>query len=129
MGDLLKCKHKSFWKGNQNMLFTTQNITSKTPQGSYHMKYTKLCNEEKRAKPSTPRYLTTRPHQKNQTNINKESNLVKMSQPHFETSVKMKLTFPKVGTWSPLRLPKIQSLIAGVKITHIDVFFIPLETS
>jgi hypothetical protein len=37
-----------------------------------------------------------------------------MSQPHFGLSVRMKLTLPKVGTWSPLRLLKIQSLIAGV---------------
>jgi hypothetical protein len=29
----------------------------------------------------------------------------------------MKLTLPKVGTWSPLRLPKIQSSIAGVLYT------------
>jgi hypothetical protein len=42
------------------MMLTTWNITSKTPQGSYHMKYTNLCNEEKKAKPSAPRYLTKR---------------------------------------------------------------------
>jgi hypothetical protein len=29
-----------------------------------------------------------------------------MSQPHFEASVRMKLTLPKMGTWSPLGLPK-----------------------
>jgi len=29
------------------MMLTTQNITSKTPQGSCNMKYTNLCNEEK----------------------------------------------------------------------------------
>jgi hypothetical protein len=58
------------------MMVTTQNITSRTLQGSCHMKYTNLCNEEKRAKPSTPRYLTTRPNHKYQTNISKESNLV-----------------------------------------------------
>jgi hypothetical protein len=46
------------------MMFTTQNITSRTPQGSCHMKYTNLCNEEKRTKPSTPRYLTKRPNHK-----------------------------------------------------------------
>ncbi len=45
-------------------MLTTQNITSKTPQGSCDMKYTNLCNEEKRDKPSTPRYLTTRPNHK-----------------------------------------------------------------
>jgi hypothetical protein len=43
------------------------------------MKYTNLCNEEKRNKPSTPRYLITRPNHKNQTNISKESNLVKIT--------------------------------------------------
>ncbi len=42
------------------MMFTTRNITSRTPQGPCHMKYTNLCNEEKRAKPSTLRYLTKR---------------------------------------------------------------------
>jgi hypothetical protein len=60
VGDLLKCKHKSLLKGNYNMMLTTRNITSKTPQGFCHMKYTNLCNEEKRTKPSTPRYLTKR---------------------------------------------------------------------
>ncbi len=29
-------------------MITTQNITSRTPQGYCHMKYTKLCNEEKK---------------------------------------------------------------------------------
>jgi hypothetical protein len=33
----------------------------------------------------------------------------------LKTSVRMKLTFPKVGTWSLPGLLKIQSLIAGVK--------------
>jgi hypothetical protein len=37
---------------------------SRTPQGSYHMKYTNLCNEEKILKPSTPRYLTKKPNHK-----------------------------------------------------------------
>jgi hypothetical protein len=46
-----------------------------------------------------------------------------MSQPHFGLSVKMKLTLPKVGTWSPPGLPKTQSLIAGVKTPCIGVFF------
>jgi hypothetical protein len=45
-------------------MFTTQNITSRTPQGSYRMKYKNLCNEEKINKPSTPRYLTTKPNHK-----------------------------------------------------------------
>jgi hypothetical protein len=46
------------------MMLTTWNITSKTLQGSCHMKYTNLCNEEKRAKQPTPRHLTKRPNQK-----------------------------------------------------------------
>jgi hypothetical protein len=44
-----------------------------------------------------------------------------MLQPHFEASVRMKLTLPKMGTWSPPRLSKTQSLIAGVKTPSIDV--------
>jgi len=35
----------------------------------------------------------------------------------------MKLTLPKVGTWSLPGLPKTQSLIAGVKTPRIGVFF------
>jgi hypothetical protein len=50
-----------------------------------------------------------------------------MLQPHFGLSVRMKLTLPKVGAWSPLGLPKIQSLIAGVKTPGIGVFLISLE--
>ncbi len=50
-----------------------------------------------------------------------------MSQPHFEASVRMRLTLPKVGTWSPLRLPQLQSSIAEVKTPCLEVFFIPLE--
>jgi hypothetical protein len=42
---------------------------------------------------------------------------MRMSQPHFETSVKMKLTLPKVGTWSPLGLLKTHILIAGGQST------------
>jgi hypothetical protein len=41
----------------------------------------------------------------------------------------MKLTLPKLGTWSPLGLPKTQSLIAGVKTPCIGVFLISLERS
>jgi hypothetical protein len=52
-----------------------------------------------------------------------------MSQPHFGLSVRMKLTLPKVGTWSPPGLPKIQSSIVGVKTPYIRVFFIPMERS
>jgi hypothetical protein len=47
------------------MMFTTWNITSRTPQGSCHMKYTNLCNEgKKKIKPSTPKYLTIKPNHK-----------------------------------------------------------------
>jgi hypothetical protein len=54
---------------------------------------------------------------------------VKLSQPHFEASVRMKLTLPKVGTWSPLGLPKIQRSIARVKTPRLEVFFILLKRS
>jgi len=50
-----------------------------------------------------------------------------VSQPHFEASVRMRLTLPKVGTWSPPRLPQLQSSIAEVKTPCLEVFFIPLE--
>jgi len=50
-----------------------------------------------------------------------------LSQPHFETSVRMRLTLPKVGTWSPPRLMQLQSSIAKVKTPHLEMFFIPLE--
>ncbi len=52
-----------------------------------------------------------------------------MSQPHFEGSVRSPLTLPKMGLGSPPKLPKTQSAIAGVKITCIEAFFIPLERS
>ncbi len=52
-----------------------------------------------------------------------------MSQPHFEASVRMRLTLPKVGTWSPPGLPQLQSSIAEVKTPCLEVFFIPLERS
>jgi len=52
-----------------------------------------------------------------------------LSQPHFEGSVRLSLTFPKMGLGSPLGLPKIQSSIAKVKTPCIGVFFIPLERS
>jgi len=38
-------------------MLTTQNITSGTPQGSSHMKYTNLCNEEKRDKPQITKLI------------------------------------------------------------------------
>jgi hypothetical protein len=44
-------------------------------------------------------------------------------------SVRMKLTLPKLGTWSPPGLPKIQSLISGVKTPRIGAFLISLERS
>jgi hypothetical protein len=52
-----------------------------------------------------------------------------LSQPHFGLSVRMKLTFPKVRTWSPPGLPKTQSLISGVKKPRIGVFLISLKRS
>jgi hypothetical protein len=52
-----------------------------------------------------------------------------LSQPHFGLSVRMKLTLPKVRTWSPPRLPKTQSSSSEVKTPYIGVFFIPLESS
>ncbi len=52
----------------------------------------------------------------------------KLSQPHFEKSVRMKLTFPKWGLGSPLGLPKFQSLIVGVKTPRIRALFISLES-
>jgi len=50
-----------------------------------------------------------------------------MSQPHFEASVRMRLTLPKVGIWSPLGLLQLQSSIAEVKTPCFEVFFILLE--
>ncbi len=55
--------------------------------------------------------------------------LLSMSQPHFEANVKMKLTLSKVGTWSPLELPKTQSLITRPKTPCNEMFFISLESS
>jgi hypothetical protein len=50
-----------------------------------------------------------------------------MSQPHFEASVRMRLTLPKVGIWSPPGLPQLQSSTAEGKTPRLEVFFIPLE--
>jgi hypothetical protein len=47
-----------------------------------------------------------------------------LSQPHFGLSVRMRLTLPKVGTWSPPGLLKPQSSITGVKTPRIRVLFI-----
>ncbi len=52
-----------------------------------------------------------------------------MSQPHFEASVRMRLTLPTMETWSPPGLPKLHSSIARVKTPRLEVFFIPLERS
>jgi hypothetical protein len=52
-----------------------------------------------------------------------------LSQPHFEASVRMKLALPKVGTWSPPGLLRLQSSIAGVKTHYLELFFIFLERS
>ncbi len=52
-----------------------------------------------------------------------------MSQPHFEASVRMRLTLPKVGTWSPPGLLRFQSSIVEGKTPRIEVFFIPFERS
>jgi hypothetical protein len=50
-----------------------------------------------------------------------------LSQPHFEESVRMRLTLPKWELGCPPRLPKLQSSIVGVKTPHIMAFFISLE--
>ncbi len=50
-----------------------------------------------------------------------------LSQPHFEGSVRLPLTLPKMGLESPPGLPKTQRSIAGVKTLRLEVFFIPLE--
>ncbi len=50
-----------------------------------------------------------------------------VSQPHFEKSVRMKLTLPKWELGSPSGLPKLQSAIARAKTPHIGAFFILLE--
>ncbi len=57
------------------------------------------------------------------------SNYGNLLQLHFRASVRMKLTFPKVRTWSPPGLPKTQSSIAWVKTPCIEVFFISLKRS
>jgi hypothetical protein len=46
---------------------------------------------------------------------------------HFGISVRMKLTLPKVGSWSPPGLSKTQSSIVRVKTLRIRVFIISLE--
>jgi hypothetical protein len=56
-----------------------------------------------------------------------EMRLSCLSQPHFEASVRMKLTLPKVGIWSPLGLLQLQSSTEEGKTPRLEVFFIPLE--
>jgi len=53
----------------------------------------------------------------------------RLLQPHFEGIVRSSLTLPKMGLGSPSGLPKIQSVIEGVKTLCIEEFFIPLERS
>ncbi len=53
----------------------------------------------------------------------------KMLQPHFEGSVRSPLTLSKMGLENPPGLLKTQSLIAGLRTPHREVFFIPLERS
>ncbi len=62
------------------------------------------------------------------TNLHKPSNKLVVSQPHFEKSVRMKLTLPKWELGSPPGLPKLQSSIAGIKTPRIVAFFISLES-
>jgi len=52
-----------------------------------------------------------------------------MSQPHFGQSVRMRLTLPKVGTWSPPGLPQLWSSTRKGKTHRFEVLFIPLERS
>ncbi len=48
-----------------------------------------------------------------------------LSQPHFEASVRMKFTLPKVGTWSLFGLLKTQSfIVGGQNISHWGVLYI-----
>jgi hypothetical protein len=52
-----------------------------------------------------------------------------MSQPHFGQSVRMRLTLPKVGTWSPPGLPQLQSSTTKGKTPRLEVFFVSMERS
>jgi len=53
--------------------------------------------------------------------------ILQLSQPHFEASVKMRLTLPKVRIWSPPGLPRFQSSTIEGKTPLLEVFFILLE--
>jgi hypothetical protein len=44
-------------------------------------------------------------------------------------SVRMKLTLPKLGTWSPPGLPQLQSSTTESKTPWFEMFFILLERS
>jgi hypothetical protein len=48
--------------------------------------------------------------------------------PTLGLSVRMQLTLPKVGKWSPLGLPKTQKTIWGIKSPHLGAFFISIES-
>jgi hypothetical protein len=48
---------------------------------------------------------------------------------NLQKTIDVALTLPKMGVWSPPRLPKTQKTIARVKTPRIEVFFIPLERS
>jgi hypothetical protein len=56
------------------------------------------------------------------------SKVIIMSQPYFEKSVRMRLTFSKWELGSSPRLPKLQSSIAKVKTLCMEAFFISLES-
>jgi hypothetical protein len=73
-------------------------------------------------------YLATKKLDKTTTYNFKEKRW-KVSQPHFGASVRMRLALPKVGTWSPPGLPKLQGSMARVKTPRVEVFFIPLQRS
>jgi hypothetical protein len=50
-----------------------------------------------------------------------------MLHPWLAQSGSVKLPLPKMGVWSPPRLPKTQKTIWKVKTPRLEVFFIPLE--
>jgi hypothetical protein len=49
--------------------------------------------------------------------------------PTLGLSVRMQLTLPKVGKWSPQGLPKIQKTIWGIKSPRLHAFFISIKRS
>jgi len=54
--------------------------------------------------------------------------IVLLSQPHFWKSVKMALTLPKWGLGKSVGLPKLQSLITGVKTPRLEAFLISVKS-